>query len=51
MENTTKQKLCMTTFKVMEMDCPSEENIIRMKLGELGTAVVALDFELRRRTL
>ena len=51
MENTTEQKLCKTTFKVKEMDCPSEENIIRMKLGELGRAVVALDFDLRRRTL
>ena len=51
MENTTERKLCKTIFKVKEMDCPSEENIIRMKLGELGTAVVALDFDLRRRTL
>ena len=51
MDNTTEKKLCKTTFKVKEMDCPSEENIIRMKLGEMGTAVAAMDFDLCRRTL
>ena len=33
------------------MDCPSEENIIRMKLAELGDDIASLDFDLRRRTL
>lgn len=51
MENNSEQKLRKTTFKVKNMDCPSEENIIRMKLAELGAAVSAIDFDLRHRTL
>ena len=31
------------------MDCPSEENLIRMKLGSLD--FFKLDFDLERRTL
>lgn len=51
MEESAKTMLRKSIFKVKDMDCPSEENIIRMKLSELGNAVVALDFDLRRRTL
>lgn len=46
-----QKKMTVTLFKVKEMDCPSEENIIRMKLAELGDDIVSLDFDLRKRTL
>lgn len=39
-----------TTFKISKMDCPSEENLIRMKLSELNT-VKKLDFDLTNRIL
>ncbi len=46
-----QKKMTVTIFKVKEMDCPSEENIIRMKLAELGDDIASLDFDLRKRTL
>ena len=46
-----QKKMTVTLFKVKGMDCPSEENIIRMKLAELGDDIASLDFDLRRRTL
>ena len=46
-----QKKMTVTLFKVKEMDCPSEENIIRMKLAELGDDIASLDFDLRKRTL
>ncbi|EAY24449.1 cation transporter [Microscilla marina] len=39
-----------TTFKISKMDCPSEENLIRMKLEGLG-AIKSLDFDIPQRTL
>ena len=45
------KKMTVTLFKVKGMDCPSEENIIRMKLAELGDDIASLDFDLRKRTL
>ena len=46
-----QKKMTITLFKVKGMDCPSEENIIRMKLAELGDDIASLDFDLRKRTL
>ena len=43
-----QKKMTVTLFKVKEMDCPSEENIIRMKLAELGDDIASLDFDLSR---
>lgn len=37
-------------LRITEMDCPTEETLIRKKLGQL-TAVVALDFNLLQRQL
>ena len=45
-----QKKMTVTLFKVKEMDCPSEENIIRMKLAERDD-IASLDFDLRKRTL
>ena len=39
-----QKKMTVTLFKVKEMDCPSEENIIRMKLAELGDDIASLDW-------
>ena len=39
-----------TNFKITQMDCPSEENLIRMKLQDLDN-VLGLDFDLTDRTL
>ena len=39
-----------TTFKIDKMDCPCEENLIRMKLQSLDT-IAKLDFDLANRTL
>lgn len=39
-----------THFHISEMDCPSEENLIRMKLAELSD-VRGLEFDLQARTL
>ncbi|MDY3530320.1 cation transporter, partial [Riemerella anatipestifer] len=33
-----------TTFKISKMDCPSEEQMIRMKLADL-TNINSLDFD------
>lgn len=42
--------LYRSEFSIPKMDCPCEENLIRMKLDE-ETSIVHLDFELVRRTL
>ena len=39
-----------TSFKIDEMDCPSEENLIRMKLKD-NDSVIKLEFNLVGRTL
>lgn len=39
-----------TTFKISKMDCPSEEQLIRMKLDDL-TNISSLDFDITGRKL
>ena len=39
-----------STYKITKMDCPSEENLIRMKLDGM-TAIKNLDFDIPNRTL
>lgn len=39
-----------TIFKISKMDCPSEEQIIRMKLADL-TNIISLDFDIPKRQL
>lgn len=39
-----------TTFKISKMDCPSEEQMIRMKLADL-TNISSLDFDITNRKL
>lgn len=39
-----------TLFEIKKMDCPSEENLIRMKLDEIP-GIVHLDFDLQNRKL
>ena len=39
-----------TIFEVTQMDCPSEENLIRLKLGEIST-IAHLSFGLPNRRL
>jgi len=38
------------TFKIAKMDCPSEEQMIRMKLADL-TNINSLDFDILNRQL
>lgn len=39
-----------TTYKITKMDCPSEEQMIRMKLQDI-TAIASLHFDIPNRTL
>lgn len=39
-----------TTFKIEQMDCPSEENLIRMKLQDIED-IANLEFDLKNRIL
>ncbi|MEM1119320.1 MAG: cation transporter, partial [Bacteroidota bacterium] len=39
-----------SSFRITEMDCPSEENLIRMKLGDLE-GIKHLDFDIPNRSL
>lgn len=39
-----------TNFKISQMDCPSEENIIRMQMQNLDN-ILGLDFDIADRTL
>lgn len=39
-----------TVFKVSKMDCPSEENLIRIKLGDIES-IKSLDFDIPNRKL
>lgn len=39
-----------TVFHITQMDCPSEENIIRLKLGDFSD-IVKLDFDIPNRRL
>lgn len=39
-----------TSFEIPKMDCPSEENLIRMKLNDIPT-IKHLDFDLAGRKL
>lgn len=49
-EKTTQGGQWKTRFSVPKMDCPSEENLIRMALADVP-AVGALDFDLKGRVL
>lgn len=51
-ERPNRQRLTMqkTTFKISKMDCPSEEQMIRMKLADL-TNINSLDFDIANRQL
>jgi Co/Zn/Cd efflux system component len=39
-----------TVFKITKMDCPSEENLIRIKLKDIGS-IQRLDFDIENRNL
>lgn len=39
-----------TIFEITKMDCPSEENLIRMKLNEISS-IANLDFDIQNRKL
>ncbi len=39
-----------TVFEITKMDCPSEENLIRMKLDEISS-IANLDFDIPNRKL
>jgi len=39
-----------TTFEITKMDCPSEENLIRMKLDEISS-IANLEFDIPNRKL
>lgn len=39
-----------TIFEITKMDCPSEENLVRMKLGEISN-IAHLDFDIPNRKL
>lgn len=39
-----------TVFKIQKMDCPAEENLIRLKLGEIKD-IARLDFDIENRIL
>lgn len=39
-----------TSFKISKMDCPSEEQMIRMKLADLNN-IYSLDFDIANRKL
>ncbi len=39
-----------TIFEITKMDCPSEENLIRMKLDEISS-IANLDFDIKNRKL
>lgn len=43
-------KLNKTVFEIPKMDCPSEENLIRVKLNDLNE-IIKLDFDLVNRRL
>jgi Co/Zn/Cd efflux system component len=45
-----KKTMQKTTFKISKMDCPSEEQMIRMKLADL-TNINSLDFDIPNRQL
>jgi Co/Zn/Cd efflux system component len=48
--NQQPKAMQKTTFKISKMDCPSEEQMIRMKLADL-TNINALDFDIPNRKL
>lgn len=43
-------KIFKSTFEIPKMDCPSEENIIRMKLADIQ-GIRKMDFDLNKRVL
>ena len=45
-----EEKIYKSTFYISEMDCPSEENLIRMKL-QYDSSIVRLDFDIPQRIL
>ena len=48
--NQQPKAMQKTTFKISKMDCPSEEQMIRMKLADL-TNIYSLDFDIPNRQL
>ena len=45
-----KTKMNKTIFEITKMDCPSEENLIRMKLDGIS-GIKNLDFDITNRKL
>ncbi len=43
-------KINKTTFEISKMDCPSEENLIRIKLNDFEQ-IIKLEFDLQKRKL
>ena len=49
-QQKTRNKMNKTIFKITKMDCPSEENLIRMKLDGISS-IANLDFDIPNRKL
>lgn len=49
-DNASSEAMLKTTFRVSRMDCPSEEQMIRMKLGGMNT-IHSLQFDIPGRRL
>ncbi len=49
-DNTNREAVLKTTFRVSKMDCPSEEQMIRMKLGGMNN-IHSLQFDIPGRRL
>ncbi|HID39876.1 MAG TPA: cation transporter, partial [Calditrichaeota bacterium] len=47
---SAKSDMIQSTFRIAKMDCPSEENMIRLKLGHL-TQITTLEFDIPNRLL
>lgn len=47
---SAKSNIIKSTFKIKKMDCPSEENIIRMKLDDISS-ISQMEFDITNRTL
>ena len=46
----TEKLMKKTIFEITKMDCPSEENLIRMKLDGMSS-IANLDFDIPNRKL
>ena len=49
MEQQEKNSICKTVFHIKEMDCPSEENLVRIKIQPFDNEISGLDFDLSKR--